>query len=72
MPVAVLYLKAVGQEAAIDRSIATLTRLSKWAASGVPLNTRAWLPEMPDLVVPPEASLVSLAGASTSRSRIPR
>src|SRR5271166_2549406 len=56
---------------AIERSTETLTSLSKWADFGVPVNTRPWLPEIPDSVVPPLALLVSCGGASTIRSRIP-
>ena len=40
-------------------------------AVGVPVNTRPWLSEMPDSVVPPVASFESLVGASTSRSLMP-
>ena len=53
------------------RSTVTLTGLSKPALRGVPVKTRPLLPEMPDSVVPPVASLVSFAGASTIRSLIP-
>ncbi len=37
----------------VERSTDTLTRLSKPAATGVPVNTNPRLPEMPDSVVPP-------------------
>ena len=55
----------------IDRSTDTLTRLSKSAAFGVPVNTRPWLSEIPDSVVTPVASLISREGASTIRSVMP-
>ena len=45
---------------ATDRSTAMLTLSSKPAAFGVPVNTSPLLLEMPDSVVPPVASLVSL------------
>ncbi len=56
----------------MDRSTETLTRWSKFADFGVPLNTSPWLPEIPDSVVPPVALLVSCGGASTIRSVMPR
>ena len=60
-----------GSSGAMERSTETLTRWSKPADFGVPLNTRPWLSEMPDAVTPPVAVLVSLGGASTIRSVMP-
>src|SRR5574340_659753 len=71
MPVGV-NVSVVRSPSAMDRSTETLTRLPKPADLGVPVNTRPRLPEIPDSVVPPVASLVSAGGASTIRSRMPR